>query len=155
MTGELLADELNQAEIKLIKDTQSLYLPEEYDFFKQEKALLSRSKLLDLHVQPKLDSDGLMRSDSRLKHAKFLSYDVRYLVILPRKSLVARLIVKEFHEKDITRQGPTKHCQLYQLGIGSCLHLRLYGSCKRRVRNVADVKQRTVSKLWLHCQYQD
>ena len=40
-----------------------------------------------------------MRSDSRLKLAKFLSYDVRYPVILPRKSWVTKLIVKEFHEK--------------------------------------------------------
>lgn len=61
------------------------------------KALSSRSRLLGL--QPKLDTDGIMRSDSRLKNAKFLSYDVRYPVILPRKSWVTKLIVKEFHEK--------------------------------------------------------
>ena len=97
MTGELSADELNQTEIKLIKETQSSYFPEEYDSLKHKKALLSSIKLLGL--QPKLDSDGLMRSDSRLKHAKFLSYDVRYPVILPRKSWVTKLIVKEFHEK--------------------------------------------------------
>ena len=97
MTGELSADELNQAEIKLIKETQSSYFPEEYESLKHEKVLSSSSKLLGL--QPKLDSDGLMRSDSRLKHAKFLSYDVRYPVILPRKSWVTKLIVKEFHEK--------------------------------------------------------
>ena len=64
---------------------------------RHEKPLLSSSKLLGL--QPKLDNDRLMRLDSCLKHAKFLSYDVRYPVILPRKSWVAKLIVKEFHEK--------------------------------------------------------
>ena len=74
MTGELSADELNQAEIKLIKETQSSYFSEECESLRHEKPLLSSSKLLGL--QPKLDSDGLMRSDSRLKHAKFLSYDV-------------------------------------------------------------------------------
>ena len=62
---------------------------------------------------------------------------------------------KSSMKKDITRQEPTKHCQLYQLGIGSCLNVRLYASWKRHVRNVADVKQRPVSKLWLLCQYQD
>ena len=71
MTGELSADELNQAEIKLIKEKQSSYFTEEYESLKHEKALSSSSKLLGL--QPKLDSHGLMRSDSRLKHAKFLS----------------------------------------------------------------------------------
>ena len=64
---------------------------------KHEKALSSSSKLLGL--QPKIDSDGLMCSDNRLKHAKFVSYDVRHPVILPRKSWVTKLIVKEFHEK--------------------------------------------------------
>ena len=128
-----------KAEIKLFKETQSSYFPEEYESLKHEKALSSSSNLLGL--QPKLDNDGLMRLDSRLKHAKFLSYDARYPVILPRKSLVTKLIVKEFHKKDITPQGPTKHCQLYQLGIGLCLHVRLYGSWKRHVQNVADIKQ--------------
>ena len=71
MTGELSADELNQAEIKLIKETQSSYFTEEYESLKHEKALSSSSKLLGL--QPKLDSHGLMRSDSRLKHAKILA----------------------------------------------------------------------------------
>lgn len=45
-----------------------------------KKPLPSNSKLLGL--QPKLDDGGLMRSDGRLKHAKFLPFDVRYQVIL-------------------------------------------------------------------------
>ena len=40
-----------------------------------------------------------MRSDGRLKHAKFLSFDVRYPIILPRKSWITKLIVKHFHEQ--------------------------------------------------------
>ena len=39
-----------------------------------------------------------MRCDGRLQHAEFLSYDVQYSVILPRKSWVTKLIVKEYHE---------------------------------------------------------
>ena len=38
------------------------------------KCLSTNSKLLAL--KPKLDDDGQMRSDRRLTHAKFLSYDV-------------------------------------------------------------------------------
>ena len=52
-----------------------------------------------LALKPKLDDDGLMRSDGRLAHAQFLSYDVRYPVIFPRKNWVTQLIVKDFHEK--------------------------------------------------------
>ena len=39
LTEELSADELNQAEIKLIKETQSSYFPEEYESLKHEKVL--------------------------------------------------------------------------------------------------------------------
>ena len=97
ITGDLSAEELYQAEIKLIKETQRSHFPEEWHSIMRGQKLPSNSKLLGL--QPKIDNDGLMRSDSRLKHAKFLSYDVRYPVILPRKSWVTKLIVKEFHEK--------------------------------------------------------
>ena len=95
--GKLSADELNRAEIQLIKETQCFYFREEWQSLSCGRPLPSNCKLLSL--QPKLDSDGLIRCDSHLKHAKFLSYDVRYLVILPRKSWVTKLIVKEFHEK--------------------------------------------------------
>ena len=96
-TGELLSDELKQAEIQLIKFTQIAEFPEEWKALSNGKALPSGSKLLGLH--PKLDDDGLMRSDGRLKYAKFLSYDVRFPVILPRNSWVTKLLVKEYHEK--------------------------------------------------------
>ena len=39
-----------------------------------------------------------MRSDGRLTYAEFLPYDVRYPVILPRKSYVTKLIIKYHHE---------------------------------------------------------
>ena len=96
-TGGLSVEELNQVEIKIVKETQRRNFPEEWQSLLHDKKLSPSSKLLGLH--PKIDSDGLMRSDSRLKHAKFLSYDVRYPVILPRKSWVTKLIVKEFHER--------------------------------------------------------
>ena len=102
-SGELSADELNRAEIQLIKETQCFYFREEWQSLSCGRPLPSNSKLLSL--QPKLDSDGLIRSDSRLKHAKFLSYDVRYPVILPRKGWVTKLIVKEFHEKGLHASG--------------------------------------------------
>lgn len=96
-SGELISDELKQAEIQLLHYTQVTEFREEWKSLSRRKPLPSNSKLLGL--QPKLDDDGLMRSDGRLKYAQFLSYDVRYPVILPRKSWVTKLIVKEYHEK--------------------------------------------------------
>ena len=92
-----MVDELKKAEIQLIKQTQCTEFREEWKALAHRRLLLTNSKLLAL--KPKLDSDGLMRSDGRLKNDKFLCYDVRYPVILPRKSWVTKLIVKDAHEK--------------------------------------------------------
>ena len=97
LTGELLSDELKQAEIQLVKFTQTAEFREEWKALSNGKSLPSGSRLLGLN--PKIDDDGLIRSDGRLKYAKFLSYDVRFPVILPRNSWVTKLLVKEYHEK--------------------------------------------------------
>ena len=93
---ELLADELKNAEIQLVRHAQSAEFQEEWKALSRGSSLPANSKLRGL--QPKLDEDGLLRSDGRLKHAEFLLHDVRYPVILPRRGWVTKLIVKEFHE---------------------------------------------------------
>ena len=68
---------------------------EEFTALIHKKELPSNSKLLGLC--PKLDGDGIIRSDGRLAYAEFLSYDVRYPAILPRKNWVTKLIVRYYH----------------------------------------------------------
>lgn len=97
LIGELLSDELKQAEIQLVKFSQITEFRKEWKALYNRKSLPSGSKLLRLN--PKIDGDGLIQSDGRLKYAKFLSYDVRFPVILPRNSWVTKLLVKEYHEK--------------------------------------------------------
>ena len=80
MSGELSVDEPKKAEIQLIKQTQCFEYFECQDEWKalaHGRPLPSNSKLLAL--KPKLDDDGLIRSDGRLKNAKFLSltFDIR------------------------------------------------------------------------------
>ena len=87
---------MKNAEIQLVRHAQSTEFQEEWKALSRGSSLPANSKLQGL--QPKLDEDGLLRSDGRLKHAEFLSHDVRYLVILPRRGWVTKLIVKEFHE---------------------------------------------------------
>ena len=94
--GELRKDELKAAEIQLIKQEQSKEFKDEWIAVSRGKSLSSSSKLIGL--QPKLIEDGLVRSVGRLKPAEFLSFDVRYPVILPRRRWVTKLILKEFHE---------------------------------------------------------
>ena len=96
-SGELLSDELKRAKVQIIHHAQVTEFTDEWKALSRGKPLPSSSKLLVL--QPKLDDDGLMRSDGRLKHAEFLAYDVRYPIILPRRNWVTKLIVKEYHER--------------------------------------------------------
>ena len=95
--GELLSTELKTAELQFLRYAQYTEFPDKCTALSRGQQLSSNSKIIGL--RPKIDDDGLLRSDGRLQNAKFLSYDVRYPVILPRNSRITKLIVKEFHEK--------------------------------------------------------
>jgi len=103
LSPELSVQELECAENRLISAAQAESFTEEYRDLKNGKSVSTRSKLAALN--PKLDSEGLMRSDSRLKFADFISYDYRFPILLPRKHCVTKLIVKKCHEK--TNHGGT------------------------------------------------
>ncbi|KAJ8051026.1 hypothetical protein HOLleu_04443 [Holothuria leucospilota] len=95
--GELTPEELQESENCIIRHTQRRVFSEEYQALEQRKPLPRASKLLSLN--PKMDDEGLIRCDGRLKNAMYLSFDSRYPVILPRKSWVTKLIIKHFHDK--------------------------------------------------------
>ena len=67
-SGEL-SDKLKQAEVHIIHCTQITEFSDEWKALSCGKPLPLSSQLLGL--QPKLADDGLMRSNSRLKHAEF------------------------------------------------------------------------------------
>lgn len=81
--GEESSDEIKSAEIQLIKQEQWTHFKEEWTALSRGQSLAASSKIIGL--QPKLDENGLMQSDGRLKYADFLSFDVRFPIILPRK----------------------------------------------------------------------
>ena len=89
-------EEIRDAEKLILKTTQKECFKEEYTAIVERKKLPKNSKLLSLC--PRLDDDGVMRSEGRLKYGEFLPYDVRYPIILPRKSWITKLIVKHHHE---------------------------------------------------------
>ena len=93
---ELNVEEISDAENHLIKEMQKKEFKEEYSALITKKELSTHSKLLCLC--PKLDSEGVIRADGRLTYAEFLPYNVRYPIILPRKSWITKLIVKYHHE---------------------------------------------------------
>ena len=95
-TGELQPEEIRDIEIRLIKSTQRECFQSEFDAIKSGREVSSKSKLVGL--KPLIDNDGLLRCNSRLKYAEHMSYDARFPVILPRKSYVTKLIVRNYHE---------------------------------------------------------
>lgn len=96
VTGELQPEEIKDIEIRLIKGAQKEQFQSEIDAIKSGKEISSKSKLVGL--KPLIDNDGLLRCNSRLKYAEHMSYDTRFPVILPRKSYVTKLIVRNYHE---------------------------------------------------------
>ena len=82
---ELSIEEISDSENYIIKEMQRKEFKEEYSSLVKKKELPTHSKLLGLC--PKLDSEGVIRSDGRLTYAEFLPYDVRYPIILPRAGL--------------------------------------------------------------------
>ena len=83
-------DEIRDAEKQITKYVRYEAFHDEYVALKKGKQLPINSKLLGLC--PRLDEDGIMRSDSRLQYAEFLPYNVRYPIILPQKNSVTKLV---------------------------------------------------------------
>ena len=95
--GDLTVDEISDSEISLISMVQAISFRSEVTVLKSKKVIASSSDLVNL--QPFLDDDGLLRANTRLKHADYLSYDARYPIILPRRAWLTKLIVRSYHEQ--------------------------------------------------------
>ena len=95
--GELKPNEIEDSQVQAIRSSQREAFPEEYLALQRRKELTNASKLLPL--RPRLDEEGQMRCDGRLKYAEFLSQDARFPIILPRKHHVTKSIVKQYYEE--------------------------------------------------------
>ena len=94
--GSLSPEELQNAEIRIIRDAQQEEFSEEYRALQENKPIPKKSCLIKR--TPKIDEDGLIRCDGRLQFAEFLPYDMQFPIILPRGSWTTKLIVKHYHE---------------------------------------------------------
>ena len=96
LSESLSPEEIENAEILIIREAQQAAFTEEYHALQENKLISKKSRLKTL--VPLLDEDGLIRCDGRLRFAEFLPYDMRFPIILPRGSWTTKLIVKHFHE---------------------------------------------------------
>ena len=99
------------AEVLWYKELQSKYFPDVIAYLNavgtkstkhidtkrimREKKLVAPSICLNLNLF--IDSDGVVRLFTSLAGCKYLSYDLRFPILLPRDDHVTRLLVKHFH----------------------------------------------------------
>ena len=94
--GELQPEEISDAETMIITACQQEAFRAEYTALTNKRQIHPTSKLLPL--SPFIDEDGVLRSDTRIKYAEYLTYDARFPIVLPRKHHVTKLIVRKHHE---------------------------------------------------------
>lgn len=92
--GCLTVDEINDQETAVIVDAQRSVFSHEYALVLTGKRLPLKCELLSLN--PKIDDDGLMRCDSRLQYAEHLPYRTRFPIILPKKSVITKLLISHY-----------------------------------------------------------
>jgi len=104
--GELSVDELNEAEIIIIGTDQRVVFQEEIRRLKAKVKLKEDGRLTKLN--PYLDECGLMRMNSRVIHAEFMSNENRCPIILADKSWITWLIIRKYHQ-DRNHYAGTSH----------------------------------------------
>ncbi|GFU21132.1 integrase catalytic domain-containing protein [Trichonephila clavipes] len=95
-TGPLTSDEMEEAEIYLMKQVQLSSFYKEIRAVQNGDDICNKSKILNL--SPFLDDKGIIRVGGRLKHSR-LPYSTKHPILLPAKSKLTIIIVKYYHEK--------------------------------------------------------
>ena len=99
--GGLTVDEINQAQIVIVKHAQQKAYSKEISRLTDGKPLNTSSPLIALC--PILDVDGVLRVGGRLKHAPVLVG--RHPILIPHTDCIAQVIVSDYH--NIAHMGAT------------------------------------------------
>ncbi|XP_047992014.1 uncharacterized protein LOC125230827 isoform X2 [Leguminivora glycinivorella] len=91
----LSAEQMQKAEIAILRQTQTDLFGEEFALLRESKPLPKSSKLYPLC--PVIDEDGLLRLDSRIKHMKNVDYATTSPIILDGRHPVVRLLIRHYH----------------------------------------------------------
>ena len=103
LNGTLTPSEIQDAQNLFIRKAQHDKFTEEINQLQKNENIPDKSKISVLC--PQLDEDGLLRANTRLENAKFLSFDTKYPIILPKGHRVTELIIKEYHENGNHTRG--------------------------------------------------
>ena len=99
-TGELTQDELKRAEEQIINEAQHDAFTEEMNALVCGKGNPEKSSIL---TYTPMVTDGILRSNTRLRYSNYLPDETKYPIILPKKHPVTELI-----ENIITRRKDMK-----------------------------------------------
>lgn len=90
--------ELIKAEIFWCKKAQEIEFESEYHVVRGKQTINQKEKFAKL--SPKLDEDGVIRSDGRLTNAP-ISYEEKYPIILSGDSIITKKIIKMHHLRQL------------------------------------------------------
>lgn len=95
--GPLTREELDNAELVLVKKVQMEYFPSEFAALKKGNSIPVKSKLRFLN--PYLDKNEVLRVGGRLDNSD-LTFDHKHPMILPSSSKLVKLIFQYYHNRD-------------------------------------------------------
>ena len=95
ITGELNADEIKKAETLIIKVDQEKNFKDEHQKLRNNSKINTKSRIRNLN--PFLDGEGIVRSNSRIINAQFLTDEAKYPIILSDTSWITWLIIRHYH----------------------------------------------------------
>ncbi|XP_055614781.1 uncharacterized protein LOC129761103 [Toxorhynchites rutilus septentrionalis] len=105
MSGEFQQEEFQAAEAVIMQQVQWQSFPDEMVILTKNKSVargdmqpIPKSSYL-FKLVPSLDENGVMRQTGRIGASKQASYNLRYPVILPKRSEITSLVVDLFHRK--------------------------------------------------------
>ena len=100
--GKLKPLELKDGEQFIIREVQAKVYSAEIEPLRMNKEILRGSTLAPFN--PVL-VNGILRSNTRLRHADDLPYDVKCPIILPKRNHATGLIVTYYHELEGNQMG--------------------------------------------------
>lgn len=135
-----------------IRQEQAKRYAKEYQFLKELKEQNKTGNCVNsklLNMRPFLDTDNIMRANTRLKEAD-IPYDAKYPIIIPNKSALSRLLISHAHKE--TEHGATQVMLQYlrnmywlhdlRREIKSCIL-----KCAQCVRNAKESGEQLMSEL--------
>ena len=95
---KLLQSRAFPKEIGALQKIQRAYSKDDRQFAKAKKSEIRKSSTL-FRLDPFLDKDGLIRVGGRLGNSQEFEESFKHSVILPKKSFIVELIIRDAHKK--------------------------------------------------------